>query len=105
MKLVPILCCVLMCVCVCGEHDAQAAEPFKNTINRMNHLLRQLKRQQHFYFSNHSFCIMSQAAGGTPLTVLMMLAEAINNAVTEQWLDFKKMVGMVAGGGGCSVII
>lgn len=39
---------------------------------------------------------MSQAAGGTPLTILMMLAEAINDAVTEQWLDFKKMVVMVA---------
>lgn len=48
---------------------------------------------------------MSQAAGGTPLTVLMMLAEAINDAVTEQWLDFKKMVVMVAGRGGCRVII
>lgn len=64
----------------------------------MNHLLRQLKRQQRFYFSTHSFCIMSQAAGGSLLTILMMLAEAINDAVTEQWLDFKKMVVMVAGG-------
>lgn len=64
----------------------------------MNHLLQQLRRQQCFYFSTHSFCIMSQAAGGTLLTILMMLAEAINDAVTEQWLDFKKMVVMVAGG-------
>ena len=41
---------------------------------------------------------MFRAARGTPLTILMMLEEAINDAVTEQWLDFSKMV---AGGWGC----
>lgn len=65
----------------------------------MNHLLQQQRRQQRAYFSTHSFCIMSQAAGGAPLTILMMLAEAINNSVTEKWLDFKEIVLMVAGRG------
>lgn len=41
---------------------------------------------------------MSTAARGTLLTILMMLAEAISDAVTEQWLDFKKMVEMGTGG-------
>lgn len=96
----PLLCMgVFMHLYVCSERDVQAAEPFTNTINRMNHLLRQLRRQQGFYFSTHGFCIMSQAARGMPLTILMVLAEAINDAVTEQWLDFKKMVVMLAGGG------
>ena len=90
---------VYLCICVRGEHGAQATEPFKNTINRMNHLLRQLRRQQRDYSSSHSFCIMSKAARGTPLTILMMLAAAINDAVTELWLDFKKIVVMVAGRG------
>lgn len=65
----------------------------------MNHLLQQLRRQQRFYFSTHSFCIMSQAARGTLMTILIMLAEAINDAVTEQRLHFKKMVVMLARGG------
>lgn len=86
----------LCMICVCGEYGAQAAEPFKNTINGMKHLLRQLRRQQRFYFFSH--CIMSKAARGTPLTILMMLAEAINDAVTEQWLNFEKMVVIVVGG-------
>lgn len=42
---------------------------------------------------------MSQVAGGSLPTILMMLAYAINDAVTEQWQDFKKMVVMVVGGG------
>lgn len=56
---------VCVSVCVHGEHDTKAVEPFENTINRMNHTLQQLRGQKHVYFSTHSLCIMSQAARGT----------------------------------------
>lgn len=43
--------------------------------------------------------ISQPAARGTQLTILMMLAEAINNAVTEQWLDFEDNGGDGSGRG------
>lgn len=45
-------------------------------------------------FSIHSLYIICLGAKGTLLTILMKLAEAINDAVTEQWLFFENGSGM-----------